>query len=438
MIDSLSSKWSLREILSRPENVIVLIITCGFLVNVQQGYDTNAVLRSDPLVFKGIRILTILVAGWYALSTVVKRGIPHTLCLIGPVLPLVLYFCCCLLSVPFSPYPLLSLFKTSEIALVILLCLIGITSPAGAPADFFNLNVKIVLFYNLLIWGESALFPHAAWYPLKGETPFFRHALSGVFPVINGNMVGLLGAVLFLAYLPRLCGSARFRFRLALPALLGLASTVFSYSRSSLLGLVVATLCVLLLLRKHGWILAFVLCGVLLVIVPKTRTLALDHLARGQEDRSLNTLSSNRLEMWEGVLSEYRTSVVGRGFAAGFRYDDRQSNGHAHNSVMQLYFDVGLLGVVAWLGLIGTVYSYLYRLVKLHAALDYQLVCIIGVMVFLLMKALASTVFVQLDQGMLLMVAVIVYVMQRLAVPEYAEPILNQGADLSWSRGDGV
>jgi O-antigen ligase len=192
------------------------------------------------------------------------------------------------------------------------------------------------------------------------------------------------------------------------------------------------------MLRKHGCILAMVLCGGLLVIVPRTRTLALDHLARGQEDRSLNALSSNRLTMWEGVLSEYRTPVVGRGFAAGFRYDDHQSNGHAHNSVMQLYFDVGLLGVVAWLGLIGTVCSYLYRLVKVQVPLDYELVSIAGVMVFLLMKALASTVFVHLDQGMLLMVAIIVYVMKRLAVPEYAEAILDNDADLSLSRETGA
>jgi O-antigen ligase len=438
MIDSVPSKWSLRETLSHPENVIVLLITCGFLVNVQQGYDTNAVLRSDPLVFKGIRILTILAAEWYALSTVVKRGIPHTLCLIGPMLPLALYCCCCLLSVPFSSYPLLSLFKTSEIALVILLCLIGMTSSAGAPADFFRLNVKIVLFYNLLIWGESVLFPRAAWYPLKGETPFFRHALSGVFPVINGNMVGLLGAVLFLAYLPRLCGSAPFSVRLALPVLIGLASTVFSYSRSSLLALVVAALCVLLMLRRYGWILVILLCGVLLATVPKVRTLTIAHLARGQEGRSFNTLSSNRLEMWEDALSEYRTSVVGRGFAAGFRYDDHQSDGHAHNSVVQLYFDLGLLGVIVWLAFIGTVCSYLYRLVKTQVTPDGQLVSVAGVMVFLLMKALASTVFVHLDQGMLLLVAIIVYVMRRLAVSEYAEPILNSDADFSFSRGHGV
>ena len=133
-----------------------------------------------------------------------RRRIPYAVCLAGVMFPLTLYFCSCVLSVPFSAYPLLSLFKAGEIGLVVLVCLIGITS-AGGPSDFFRLNIKIVLLYNVIVWVESVLFPGLAWVPLRGETPLFGHALSGVFPVINGNTVGLFGAVLFLAYLPRLC-----------------------------------------------------------------------------------------------------------------------------------------------------------------------------------------------------------------------------------------
>ncbi len=203
--DGTSFRWRLREGLSRPENVIALIITCGFLANVQQGTDTNTILRDDPLIFKGIRVLTILLGGLFALSTVMRRRIPYAVCLAGVLFPLTLYFCCCVLSVPFSAYPLLSLFKAGEIGLVVLVCLIGITSAAGGPSDFFHLNIKIVLLYNVIVWVESVLFPGLAWVPLRGETPLFGHALSGVFPVINGNTVGLFGAVLFLAYLPKLC-----------------------------------------------------------------------------------------------------------------------------------------------------------------------------------------------------------------------------------------
>jgi hypothetical protein len=39
---------------------------------------------------------------------------------------------------------------------------------------------------------------------------------------------------------------------------------------------------------------------------------------------------------------------------------------------------------------------------------------------------------------MLLMVAIIVYVMRRLAVPEYVEPVLNNDSDFSLSRPDGA
>jgi O-antigen ligase len=422
-LDGTSFRWRLRESLARPENIIALIITCGFLVNVQQATDTNAILRDDPLIFKGIRALTILLGGLFALSTVVRRRIPYAVCLAGVLLPLTLYFCSCLLSVPFSVYPLLSLFKAGEIGLVLLVCLLGITSAAGAPSDFFHLNIKIVLLYNVIVWVESILFPGVAWVPLRGQTPLFGHALSGVFPIINGNTVGLFGAVLFLAYLPRLCEPGRWTAGRVLPALIGLASAVCSYSRVSLLGLAVAAAGSLLLLKKYalGW--ALILCLLLLGTSPKVRILVVEHLARGQEDRSLDTFFSHRLAMWDHVVEDYGVSVVGRGYAAGFRYDDSLAVGNAHNSVVELYFNVGLVGVAAWLFFIGTVYRRLYRLLRAQAAVDYELIAVAGVMLFLLLKAVAATVFVYLDASMLILAGVVIYVVRR-PIPAEQEGLL--------------
>jgi O-antigen ligase len=432
IVDRPCSKWRLGESLSRPENVIALIVTCGFLVNVQQGTDTNAILKDDPLLFKGIRVLTILIGGSLAISTVMRRRIPYAVCLAGAMFPLTLYFCSCLLSVPFSAYPLLSLFKACEIGLVVLVCLIGITS-AGAPPDFFHLNVKLVLLYTVIIWIESVLFPGLAWVPLQGETPLFGHALSGVFPVINGNTVGLFGAVLFLAYLPRLFEPPMLRPRHMLPALIGLASVVCSYSRISLLGLAVAAMGSLVLLRKYalGW--AIILCLLLLGTSEKARNLVVEHLARGQEDRSLDKFSSGRLTMWDHVLSDYGVSVVGRGYAAGFRYDDSLTTGHAHNSIVEVYFNVGLLGVVTWLLFIGAVCRRLVRLLKSQATVDSQLVSVAGVMVFMLVKALGSTVFVYLDASMLIMAGIVIYVVRRLAAAEQDGLMTSSERDLSLS-----
>jgi O-antigen ligase len=416
---------------SRPEDLIAVIVTCGFLFNVQQGSDTNAVLRNDPLVFKGIRVLTILLGGSLALWTLMKRRVPYTLYLSGatdsqmpalapgtpnPILPLALYFCSCLLSVPFSAYPLLSLFKACEIGLLVFVCIIGITSTSGGPWDFFHLNIKIVLLYNAVIWVEAVLFPGVAWIPMRGSTPLFGYALSGVFPVVNGNTVGLFGAVLFLAYLPRLCEPPILRPRVLAPAALGLASTVFSYSRTSLLGLLVAALVSLFLLRQYALVWAVILCLALVGTSGKARTLAVEHLARGQEDRSLDTFTSHRLTMWDHILSDYHVSIVGRGYAAGFRYDDELEVGHAHNSLVDLYFNVGLLGVATWLFLIGTVCRDLWQLVRFRVVGDYPLISIAGVMVFLMVKALASTVLVHLDASMLILAGIIIYVVRQRAV----------------------
>lgn len=419
----------LREGLSRPENVVALIVTCGFLVNVQQGTDTNAILRDDPLIFKGIRVLTILLGGSFALAAVLRRRIPCAVCLAGVLLPLTLYFCSCVLSVPFSVYPLLSLFKAGEIGLVLLVCLLGITSAAAGPSDFFRLNIRIVLLYNIIVWVESLLFPSLAWVPLRGETPLFGHALSGVFPVVNGNTVGLFGAVLFLAYLPRLCAPARWTVGRAGPALLGLASAICSYSRISLLGLAAATAASLLLLKRYALAWALVLCLLLLGTSARVRTLIVEHLARGQEDRSLDTFFSHRLEMWDRVLRDYGVSVVGRGYAAGFRYDDDLLVGNAHNSLVELYFNVGLVGVAAWLFFLGTVYRRLYRLWRTPAALDCEFISVAGVMIFLLTKALAATVFVYLDASMLILAGTVIYAVRWPVLIE------QEGLLLDYRRG---
>jgi O-antigen ligase len=418
IIDKTGFRQRLRESLFRPETVIALIVTCGFLVNVQQGTDTNEILRDDPLVFKGIRVLTILLGGALAIFTVVKRRVPYTIGLTGVMLPFTLYFCMSVLSVPYSAYPLLSVFKVGELGLTVLICLIGITSTAGTPSDFFHLNVKIVLLYSIIIWVESFLFPSLAWIPLRGEMPLFGHALSGVFPVINGNTVGLFGAVLFLAYLPKLLEPPLLRPRYTLPALLGLASVVSSYSRISLLGLALASLVALVLLRQYALLWGLLLCLVLLGTSGTVRTLTIEHLARGQEDRSLDTFASHRLAMWDHVVSDYRVSVVGHGYAAGFRYDEDFTTGHAHNSLVEVYFNVGVLGVITWVFFMGAICSRLYRLLRAQDTLGEELISIVGVMIFLLIKALGSTVFVYLDASMLILAGIVIYLVRQHAAAE--------------------
>jgi O-antigen ligase len=156
-----------------------------------------------------------------------------------------------------------------------------------------------------------------------------------------------------------------------------------------------------------------------------------EHLARGQEDRSLDTFFSHRLTMWDHVLTDYRASVVGRGYAAGFRYEDDLLVGNAHNSFVELYFNVGLLGVAAWLFFIGTVYRRLYRLLRSQTAIDYELISVASVMIFLLLKALAATVFVYLDASMLILAGAVVYVVRRLAVAEQEKLLMGSRRDLS-------
>lgn len=413
-------RWSLGQTLQSPEKIIVLIVIVGFMMNVQQAYDTNTVLRSNPLAFKGIRILTIFIAQLLAVFMIVRRKISYRLCAETAALPLVLCLCSCVLSIPFSCYPLLSIFKTAEIGLIVMICMIGISSAASKPADLFNLTIRFVLVYNIIIWVECALFPSMAWVKIEGETPFLGHALSGVFPVVNGNTVGLFGAVLFLSYFPRLFTPGGPTLAYLIACAIGLASVVCSYSRISLLGTGVTSICTLVLLKKYKFVLAAVLCVILVGINKDVRSKSMDHFARGNEDRSLDDLSSNRLAMWDYVLEEYGASLAGRGYAAGFRFDKNFSTGHAHNSFFELYFNVGVFGLVAWLFTIGTILRCLCRFLRARMQTDHQLISIVAVMFFLCLKAVASTVFVYLDMSMMILASILVYIVKRQMEDEEA------------------
>ena len=84
-----------------------------------------------------------------------------------------------------------------------------------------------------------------------------------------------------------------------------------------------------------------------------------------------------------------------------------------------------------WLFFIGTVCHRLYRLLRSQTAIDYELVAVAGVMIFLLMKALAATVFVYLDAGMLIMAGVVIYVVRRLTPAEQEGLLLDRRRDVS-------
>lgn len=409
--------------------VISLIAFLGFFSYTEFNVSAGEALRTDPLAAKGIRVATVVMAASMAAATLVKR---RAVCNLrsGTLFALMLFCCSCLLSVPFSVYPLLSLFKSFEMVFVVLLCFVGITSTEDKPDDFFNWIIKLFLVLNLIVWVEALLFPDRAWREVTGETPLLAYMLGGVYPTMTGNMVGLLGAVLFLVYFVQLFNPSKRKLSGLLLCSIGLASVFCSYSRASLVGLVVAAIGSMALLKRWLLILVTALCFLLIGLGSNSRELLMDHLARGKQNRDIGTLSSGRIAMWGDVLQRYGVSIVGHGYAAGFRYDDTLLAGHAHNSIIEQYYNAGLVGVCAWLFMAGTICLALVHLWKSSVEIDYQLVSIISVMIFLLIKALASTVFVYFNYDFLTLAAVIVYAEKRLIADEIGGSLVGVGGNV--------
>jgi O-antigen ligase len=99
-----------------------------------------------------------------------------------------------------------------------------------------------------------------------------------------------------------------------------------------------------------------------------------------------------------------------------------------------VYFNVGLLGVVTWLLFIATVCRRLYRLWKTQTSVDGQFIAIVGVLIFMLIKAMGSTVFVYLDASMLIMAGIVIYLVRQDAAtePDGLSAGAEQGLALSY------
>lgn len=387
------------------------IVFLGFFSYTRYNIDIGEELRTDPIASKGIRIVTIAIAATIAIFVAGRRIRWNTVYTFRTMTmaSLVLYMGSCILSVPFSIYPQMSLFKSFEIFLAVLLCIIGLTSPATRPDHFFCWNIKLMLLINVIIWIEAVVFPGLAWQDIPNATPVLSYMLNGVYPFVNSNTVGLVGAVLFLANFPRLFESRQAILPVLISCMIGLASLFFSYSRASLIGFIIAVTCSLLMLKRYILTLVITICLLLFAWGSTTRILALDHLARGKEVKDIDTLSSYRVTMWKNILKDRDVLIVGYGYAAGFRYSDFDS-GHAHNSIFELYYNNGLIGVLTWLLMIGSMCYGLFVVWRLQGHMDFGWIAIVSVMIFLLIKACAASIFVYLDMQFFLLVSVIIFI----------------------------
>lgn len=402
------------RIVTKPEYLATFFIYVGFFSVFRLSDATE--IASDPIGNKAIRILSVLSAFVVCFVKILKRNIAINIRK-PTVWPLALFLSSCILSLPFSLYPLLTAFKSFEILVILLIVLAAIDSVDSKPSAFLDFNIIFITFIICVILIEGILFPGLAWRSLRGSTPILNYMLAGVFPVINPNTVGLLGGLLATFAYPRLLMAQNKVWINRALFLIGLITLFFGYSRSAIFGFVVSFLVISVLIWKYVSLnLKAVTVAVLLLIfssllfIPSKFTLIETHLKRGQDVENIAEIAASRPNIWYSTWLHYSSSIFGDGYGAGFRYNDYTDWGHAHNSIFELLANVGVFGVIAWIVMVTRILWKLFQ--DIYTNNDKPVLetyVVFSVMVFLCVKSIAASVIVYLNYEFLIFASIIVY-----------------------------
>lgn len=269
----------------------------------------------------------------------------------GPVVLLLGYGVLGMVSALYIPnYSFYSMWKASELVIDVLVIAVVLSHPRPQASARIAYNTVLTLFAVLMVvyWVEALVVPSAAFLPSRGLIPY---TLQGVMPIMNGNAVAFMTAVLAFAAWCRLLRRGIVRrvfWLLVLGSALGML--ILAQSRTSLIGLMIAVATQLFFDRRFGLLLLLSILAALVAASAQISTVTEEYLVRGQSRELVSSLSG-RTQGWEAAWASFQQSpVIGRGFAAAARAEILGTTGAStlHGAVFDVLVGVGLLGFIPW------------------------------------------------------------------------------------------
>ena len=267
-----------------------------------------------------------------------------------PVVLLLVYGILGMVSALYIPkYSLYSMWKASELVVDVLAIAVVMSSPGPQASARVAYNIILILFAVLMaVCGvEALLLPSAALLPSRGLIPY---TLQGVMPIMNGNGVAFMSAVLAFAAWCRLLRRGGAKTLWVAVLLASLSMLILAQSRTSLIGLVIAVAVQLFFDRRFVLLMLVAMLVALVVASTELLTISEEYLVRGQS-RQLFTSLSGRTLAWETAWASFQESpVIGHGFAAAARAEILGTTGAStlHGAVFDVLVGVGLLGFIPW------------------------------------------------------------------------------------------
>ncbi|WP_458774051.1 O-antigen ligase family protein [Desulforhopalus sp. 52FAK] len=404
-----------------------IILLIGF-ISTSGAVNFNSVDVSSAgsgLNDRKVRVITVLASSYISFLSLCFSGKLGEI-FRGKLGLLFCFFCMTLVSIIYSYYWQMTAFKCYELLAVIFLAAtlyIGVNPVTGAR-NFLYFVFGTYTVIAVWIWIQFAIFGVESQRQLAHATPFFNFMLTSRYPLMVGNAVGFLGALvcLFGLYLYDVLKLQRYGNSLSLCIVsVGALTTIFSYTRSALIFLLLSICLYQYLCQKNKFFIYCCLATILtLIFQPTIFHDILLHLQRGDSLASLTSMSG-RTDLWGDILNvRFSDLLLGRGYATGSLYKDYALTGsvlktsNVHNTLLELISFVGLIGVLIWIGLIGTMFYSILSFYKVGSSLVRKPKCFLHNFVFAVLflsfcRSMMNVTFARLDLFMFLFVSIILY-----------------------------
>lgn len=322
----------------------------------------NAAYQAPVDAAAGVRIgLETAAAFCLALCCALRR--PNIISYFFRGLPgcMVIYGLVCLTSTAWSVYPAWTLFRSLEFLfdLLVVAATLSLASSARAYSALLNWTWGLHGLLLAWIWLGVLIWPTKA---LEHGVGLLGVQLNGVFPLVAANSVGEFGAIIAVVAFVRLLVAPRPEsgkcFNILLLTL-GLASLIFSQTRSALAGFALAAVLVVMLSERRILALPMALATAFPVILSGVRSFLWEFLSRGESEQSLRSITG-RLDWWTAAWAKFLARpLTGYGAYAGGWFVVMPQLGFSETGGIHSEYVESLVGTGFW-GLVPLVAALLW------------------------------------------------------------------------------
>ena len=257
------------------------------------------------------------------------------------------------LGAAFSVSPTLTIYRGVELAALV--AVVGGAARVGGRRALQRIENVLYWFFVALVssaWVGVIVFPGRALDPIDSPIPY---QLSGIFPAVSSNGLGLLGVLLLFWSIGRLMARQR-EYRVQpritkLIAVLGFMTLVFAQYRTGYASAIIGLVILLMVRRQIGLAAVFAVAAVAFLlwgpsIVETVQPIAL----RGQTVERAQELSG-RQAWWEASIPVWKRSpILGRGLLTGTRFEVLAELGYGttstiHGTWIEALVGTGIVGI---------------------------------------------------------------------------------------------